>query len=50
MEKEFTKLKKSRRPSKELIWTKEDISRLAEDLGLTESQVYKWQWDRIERQ
>ena len=26
-------------------WTKEDQTKLAHELGLSEQQVYKWSWD-----
>jgi uncharacterized protein YneF (UPF0154 family) len=28
------------------IWSKEKMRELASQLGLKESQIYKWHWDR----
>lgn len=36
--------------SKDPHWTKDKMRKLAEALGLKESQVYKWNWDRRQMQ
>jgi hypothetical protein len=32
------------------IWNKEKIKYLSEITGLSEAQIYKWQWDHINKQ
>ena len=32
--------------SKNPNWTKQDIKRIARNIDLRESQVYKWHWDQ----
>jgi len=34
---------------KKVLWARKDIRRLSKKVGLSQAQVYKWQWDRCNK-